>query len=72
SQPALPALADTALANVAAPSVDPLKQLQQYAGLASTTGADTINSLLKYILAPSTMPKGTEAYKDMFGNIRTR
>ena len=72
AQPAPTALPNSDLANVAAPPVDPLKQLQEYAGMASAAGGDTINSLLKYILAPGTKPKGTEAYKDMFGNIRTR
>lgn len=70
-QPALPALANTAMPS-ATPSVDPLKQLQEYASLAGAAGGETINSLLKYILASGSKPKGTEAYKDMFGNIRTR
>lgn len=71
-QPALPALANPALMNPAAPSADPLKQLQEYASMASATGGETINSLLKYILSPGSTPKGTTAYKDMFGNIRIR
>lgn len=61
-QPAVPSLA-----NPAAPSVDPMKQLQEYAAMASAAGGETINSLLKYILAPGTKPKGTEAYKDSYG-----
>jgi hypothetical protein len=49
-----------------------LKQLQGYAGAAGAVGSDTASSLLKYLLASGSKPKGTEAYKDMFGNIRTR
>jgi hypothetical protein len=52
--------------------VDPLKQLQEYAGLAGTAGSETVNSLLKYLLSTGNKPRGTEAYRDMFGNIRTR
>jgi len=65
--PAAPALAAQANA-----PVDPLKQLQEYAGLAGTAGSETVNSLLKYLLSTGSKPRGTEAYKDMFGNIRTR
>lgn len=65
--PAAPAL----VAQANAP-VDPLKQLQEYAGLAGTAGSETVNSLLKYLLSTGSKPRGTEAYKDMFGNIRTR
>lgn len=64
--------AATALAAQANAPVDPLKQLQEYAGLAGTAGSETVNSLLKYLLSTGSKPRGTEAYKDMFGNIRTR
>lgn len=65
--PVAPALAAQANA-----PVDPLKQLQEYAGLAGTAGSETVNSLLKYLLSTGSKPRGTEAYRDMFGNIRTR
>lgn len=48
-----------------------LKQIQEYASQAAKTGGTTAQDLLRYMLTKQP-EKGAIAYKDAFGNIRTR